>query len=440
MTVTAADWRLQRRLTRFNALLLTLSCLSPVFSVCGPGADVLRQSGTGAAALFALGIAVAAVWGVGYAELGSAYPYAGGDYVGVGSMLGPAAGFACLVLWAAIIVPTNAHLAKIIGTYSAQVLPGIARAIVVYGSMLLAIGAALLAVHASAMLTGVFLAVELAAGLALVLAGLTYPAPGALKAALPARLPCASRWVPVGAGALALGAVYAAFATVGGNQAIAELIDPHRNMGWVTLAACLLGALAIALPVLAVPSAAADHPGIFQSRAPFSAFIRLTAGRDADITLSAAVALAVFNALIAQTMFAARLCYSFARDRVLPAAINAALATVHARTGAPRIATLTVGALSAACCAVSERVLLVFISERVVYGLGLVSAAVFVWRKKGRAGGAGARRCFRLRQCLASRWRSPSLWRTGRTPRSAGQACLPWARCLVLRCWGTASC
>lgn len=435
MTATAADSRLQRRLTRFDALLLTLSCLSPVFSVYGPGADVLRQSGTGAAALFALGIAVAAVWGMVYAELGSAYPYAGGDSVGVGSMLGPAAGFACLVLWAAIIVPTNAYLAKIIGTYRAQVLPGIARAPVVYGSLLLAIGAALLAVRASALLTGVFLAV--------VLAGLTHPAPGALVAMLHPRRPSASGWRPVGAGVLALAAVNAAYATVGGHQAIAfgeELIDPHRNLGWVILAACLLGALAIALPVLAVIVAAADHPGIFQSRAPFSAFIRRTAGRDADITLSAAVALAVFNALIAQTMFTARLCYSFARDQVFPAAINAVLATVHARTAAPRIATLTVGTLSAACCDLSKRVLLVFISGRVVYGRGLVSAAVFVGRKKRRAGGAGARRCLRLRQCLASRWRSPSPWRTGRTPRSAGQACLPWARCSALRCWGTASC
>ncbi len=397
VTATAPQSRLQRRLTRFDALLLTLSCLSPVFSVYGPGADVLRQSGTGAAALFALGIAVAAVWGMVYAELGSAYPYAGGDYVGVGSILGPAAGFACLALSAAIILPMNAYLATLIGTYSTQVLSGIARVPVVYGSILLAVAAALLAVRASALLSGVFLAIEFAAVLALVVAGLTHPAPGALGALLHPRLPSASGWVPVGAGALALGAVNAAFATVGGNQAIAfgeELIDPHRNMGRVILAACLLGALAIALPVLAVVVGAGDQPGIFHSRAPFSAFIRLTAGRDADIALSAAVALAVFNALIAQTMFAARLCYSFARDQVFSAPINAALARVHARTGAPRLATLTVGALSAACCALSERVLLVFISGLVVYGFGLVSAAVFVGRKTGRTGGAG-------------RWRSP---------------------------------
>lgn len=389
--------RLQRRLSTFDALLLTLSCLSPVFSVYGPGADVLHQSGTGAAALFALGIAVAAVWGMVYAELGSAYPYAGGDYVGVGSILGPAAGFACLVLWAVIILPTDAYLAKLIGTYGTQVLPHVEPALLVYGSILFAVSAALLTVRASALLTGVFLAIEFAAVLALVVAGLAHPAPDALAAVLDPRLPGPSGWLPVGAAALGLGAVNAAFATVGGNQAIAfgeELIDPHRNMGRVILASCLLGALAIALPVLAVVIGAGADPQVLRSPAPFSAFITEIAGHSADVALSAAVALAVFNALIAQMMFAARLCYSFARDRVFPRPVNTLLAKVHGRSGAPRIATLTVGALSAACALLSEHVLLVFISGLVVYGLGLVSVAVLVGRARGLTGGA-------------QRWRSP---------------------------------
>ncbi len=133
------------------------------------------------------------------------------------------------------------------------------------------------------------------------------------------------QWVPVAAGVLASGAVNAAYATLGGNQAIAfgeELIDSHRNMGRVVLIACLVGAAATALPVIAV-------------------------------------ALAVFNALIAQVMFNARLFFSFARDRVFPSRINSALASVHAKSGAPRGATAAVGILSAACCLLSEHALAV---------------------------------------------------------------------------------
>jgi len=397
MNSTTPETRLHRRLTPFDALLLTLSCLSPVFSVYGPGAEVLRQSGTGAAALFALGIGVAAVWGMVYAELGSAYPYAGGDYVGVGTVLGPAAGFACLALWAVIILPMDAYLAKLVATYATEVLPGSAPWAWIYGALLAALAVALLAVRASALVTGIFLSIEFVAVLALVLAGFLHPAASAWMAIAHPRLPVAGRWAPVGAAALALGAVNAAFATAGGNQAIAfgeELIDPHRNMGRVLLAACLLGALAIALPVIAVVVGAAGDPAVFASAAPFSAYISSVAGPWAGIALSAAVALAVFNALIAQIMFGARLWYSFARDRVFPAPISAALAKVHGRSGVPRIATLTVGVLSGACCVLSQRVLLVFLSGLVVYALALVSAAVLVGRLKGLTGGA-------------DRWRSP---------------------------------
>jgi amino acid transporter len=369
MNATTPETRLHRRLTPFAALLLTLSCLSPVFSVYGPGAQVLRQSGTGAAALFALGIAVAAVWGMVYAELGSAYPYAGGDYVGVGSVLGPAAGFACLALWAVIVLPIDAYLAKLVATYADQVLPATHPWLWVYGSLLAALGAALLTVRASARVTGIFLSIEFAAVLVLVVAGLLHPAAGAWRAiAHPQRL-AAGHWAPVGAAALALGAVNAAFATVGGNQAIAfgeELIDPHRNMGRVLLAACLIGAVAIALPVIAVVIGAAGNRGVFASVAPFSTYISSVAGPWAGLALSAAVALAVFNALIAQIMFGARLWYSFARDRVFPPLLSAALDKVD---------------------------------------------------------GAGARRCFRSHPCSASLWRVHLPPPTGPTRRSDARAC-----------------
>jgi len=64
--------RLHRKLSSFGVLMLTLSCLSPVFPVYGVGSDVLQHAGTGAAALFSCAIGVAVVWAVVYAELGSA--------------------------------------------------------------------------------------------------------------------------------------------------------------------------------------------------------------------------------------------------------------------------------------------------------------------------------------------------------------------------------
>ncbi|MGH8289416.1 MAG: hypothetical protein ACREV7_10360 [Steroidobacteraceae bacterium] len=78
-----------------------------------------------------------------------------------------------------------------------------------------------------------------------------------------------------------------------------ELIDPHRNMGRVILIACLVGAVATAFPVIAAAWSSGGHPEIFRSDAPFSALLTSLAGPIAGKSLSAAVALAVFNALIA---------------------------------------------------------------------------------------------------------------------------------------------
>src|ERR1700761_3228306 len=127
--------RLHPRPSSFGVLLLTLSCLSPVLSIYGVGSDVLLHAGTGAVGMFLCGIAVAVVWAVVYAELGSAYPYSGGDYVGVGSVLGPWAGFASLTVWAVILAPSNAFLAKTVALYVGDVLPASSPTLVGFGSV-----------------------------------------------------------------------------------------------------------------------------------------------------------------------------------------------------------------------------------------------------------------------------------------------------------------
>lgn len=385
--------RLQRKLSAFHALLLTLSCLSPVFSVYGPGSDVLQHTGTGAAALFLIGMGSAAIWGMVYAELGSAYPYAGGDYVGVGSILGPAAGFASLALWAVVVIPMNAFLAKMVSIYVVEVVPTAAPWVVTLLAMGLASGAALLALRANAALTGVFLATEFLAVLALIVAGLWHPTGNFVTVLTHPRIPDpAGVWVPVATAAMAMGAVSAAFATAGGNQAIAfgeELLEPHRNMGRVIIAACLIGAAAVALPVVAAAWGSSGRTDVFRSTAPFTTLVTSLAGPAAGKALSGAVALAVFNALIAQLLFTARLFFSFARDGIFPSRVNAALARVHAGSGAPRTATVVTAAAAAVCCLIPLHALLVFVSGLVVYALVLVSAAVLVGRVRGLTGRPG---------------------------------------------------
>ena len=391
--VSCAPNQLRRELSSFGVLLLTLSCLSPVYSVYGIGSDVLLHVGTGAAILFIGGIGVAIVWAVVYAELASAYPYAGGDYVGVGAILGPWAGFASLTVWAVTAGPTNAFLARTIATYVSELAPTAPPTIVTLGALGAAMAVALLAVRTSALVTGVFLGIEMLAVLALIVGGLWHPARSVTDVVLhPLTLGALGTMAPVAIGAMAMAGVSAAYATVGGNQAIAfgeELAQPHRHMGGVILTAGLIGAFATALPIVAVVLGARDLPSILKSPAPLSTFIASVAGPAAGHALSAAVILATFNALIAQIMFLARLFFSLGRDEIFNTTVNAALAKVHLSSGAPRVATWVVGAISAACCLLNLHMLVAFVSGLTVYVLMLVSIAVLVGRSRTLTGQPG---------------------------------------------------
>jgi len=388
-----AAGKLHKRLSTFECLLLTLSCLSPVVSIFGIGSDVLHQAGSGAAPLFLFGIAVAVLWAVVYAELGSAYPYAGGDYVGIGSVLGPWAGAVTLACWAAIIGPQNAFQTKTIADYVKDVLPGMQDGPVTAIALIGEVAIALLAVRTGAFVTGVFLAIELVAVLVLAGAGLIHPGHGALHAfTAPMTIGAHGGWIAPSLTVLALAGVNTAYATVGGNQAIyfgEELINPHRRMGRVILIACLTGAFLIAAPVILLVMNAPDFGAVLRAKTPLSEFVAQTLSPAAGKAISASVALAIFNATIVNIMMGARLFFSLGRDRVFPRPVDSLLARVSPASGVPWIATLVVGVYTAACCFLSTHALLVFISGLLVYGWGLVCLAVLVGRLRGKTGANG---------------------------------------------------
>jgi amino acid transporter len=185
--------------------------------------------------------------------------------------------------------------------------------------------------------------------------------------------------------------VSAAFATAGGNQALAfgeELGDPHRRMGKVVMWAAMIGAAATALPVIVVTLGAHDLNAMLASPAPFAAFVGTIGGPWAARSLSVIVVLAVFNALIAQIMFNARLFFSIGRDEIFHPVLNRLLASVDGRSGAPRAATLFVAAITGACCLIDGHALLVFAAGTTAPVLTLASLAVIVGRRKGLTGRA----------------------------------------------------
>jgi len=80
---------LHRTLGPLELVFLVFSALSPAMSVFIYGDGVLRMAGTGAVAAVLIGGLIAAVAAYLYAELGAAFPQAGGVYPSLVGVLGP---------------------------------------------------------------------------------------------------------------------------------------------------------------------------------------------------------------------------------------------------------------------------------------------------------------------------------------------------------------
>ena len=80
----------------FGVLFLTLSAATPASSVFVILPGVIQAAGSGALISMTVAGAVALCMALTYAELGSTFPSAGGEYAIVGRVLGPTAAFAML--------------------------------------------------------------------------------------------------------------------------------------------------------------------------------------------------------------------------------------------------------------------------------------------------------------------------------------------------------
>ncbi len=383
---------LKRQLSWVSVLLLTLSALSPVVSVYGYGGGVVKLAGTGTPALFLFAMVPVLIWGAVYAELGSAYPFAGGDYVGVGRVLGPWAGAALMAMWLVVQGPNNAFTAVSMTSYLNELVPAIPVKLAPILVTVAAIGIALLALRASAWITGIFLFIELLAVLTLFLIGMLSPVHHTEILLARPMVVSGSGLLPAHWGDYLIGGTVAISAAIGGNQAIYfgdELHDPHRTMGRAVLWAALIGGLAIALPVASLFLGAHDLGKVLASDVPFTEAVRQGWGPAAARAIDGAVALAMFNALIVMVMGYGRQLFQMGRDRYFFAPVNRFLAHVDPRHGAPRRATLASGVISLVSLLLPYKILLILLGASTMIPLGLVSLAVWVGRLRGKTGQPG---------------------------------------------------
>src|SRR6478609_8899732 len=149
---------LPRCLGVIGALFLTLSAASPASSVFIIVPGMLQSAGSGTLWAFLLASVVCIATAYVYAELSTAFPVTGGEYVMVGRTMGPLAGFIILV----INLISNVLFLPVVGLGVSSVLgtilplPQVPTAIaVVVGSTLCAV----FNIRVNALVTGIFLCI-----------------------------------------------------------------------------------------------------------------------------------------------------------------------------------------------------------------------------------------------------------------------------------------
>ncbi|MEV0585937.1 APC family permease [Nonomuraea sp. NPDC050310] len=374
---------LPRGLRAFGTLLIVLSAITPASSVFIIAPGVIAQAGTGAFWSYVAAAVVGVFMAFVYAELSSAYPLTGGEYTIIGRTLGRLPGFMALVLVLVTQLLILAVIALGVGTYLGALIPGLNGPVVAAVTVLLAMVLAVLDIKVNALVTGIFLAVEMLA-LAVVtwlgLANVTRPASAILVEPLAGG----------GLGLIAIATAVAIFSYNGYGSAVyfgEETHEPRRDIARVILWALLITVAAELIPITAVLLSADSLQGDVML-----GFVTARGGSTLATLVSLGIALAIVNAVLAIMLLCARLIFSTARDATWPAGVNRVLGTIHPRFGTPWPATLVAGVISAAVCFVPLSFLLVVTGTSLVVLYAALCVAVIA----GRRNGSTARGTYRM--------------------------------------------
>jgi amino acid transporter len=334
--------RLARVLGPGAAVLLVLSCITPASSLFIIVPELLATQGSGAVLTIVAGVAISVAVGACYAELGTRTSSAGGEYAMVTQTLGKAAGWltfslAGVLLW--VIPPIIA-----LGTadYLADLFTidrGLAAAIV----MLLATATAILNVKANALVTGLFLGLEVVAAVVVALLGLAHLERGPGELVAP-HVSTAAGLEPITLAILVSGLAVGTFVVSGFGTAAylsEELVNPRRNVPRVVFWSLGLGAVVILVPTITTVLAVDDLGAL--ASGDFSMFVRAWGGDRVAVAVNVGIAIAILNAVIVMVLQNGRVVYASARDRSWPAPVNHALTRLHPRWSTPWVATIVIG-------------------------------------------------------------------------------------------------
>lgn len=348
-TPPAYQQQLQRALTMKENILITLSAVTPASSVFIIVPTVLLGVGGASVMTMAIGAVAALFVALCYAELAATYPITGGEYTWAARLLGKPTGFAIFVLTLVSAVLVTAVIALGTGEYLGVAWPDLGGKWVGVAVIVVTTGVAVLNIRTNAWVTGIFLAVEIAAIAVMVMLGFAHAERGPGEF-LHAQIADGGSLAPVGIGAV-MGLVPVALFAYNGYGAAIYYVEETKNAAKTigrVIVVCLVVTVAIEiLPLAAVVMGAPSMTELLGSEAPMNYFLIARGGPTLNMVISVGIAVAIINAVIAIILQVARQLFASARDRSWPDPVDRILSTVHPTLHTPIAATLAVGACAA---------------------------------------------------------------------------------------------
>jgi amino acid transporter len=387
--------RLERGLTTRGSIILTLSDITPAGSLLIVGIAVVALAGTGSVIAYLAGAGLAVMVALCMAELGSAFPIAGGVYAIVARVLGTWASFLTLLSYIVQAIFLPASIALGVGTYlnalNASIPVNLTSAI----AMVVVSALALLRIHVNALMTGLFLVLEMVVIVVIAVAGFSHPVQSVSSFLHPQGI-VQGQLAPFAAGAV-VAAVAVALQSVNGYDAAISFAEETkgstRNVGKAVLYSCLIGAFLELAAFLGAAIGAPSLKDFLTSTTPLTYVVEERFGHTAGTILTIGAVIAFFNACLAITLQMARVLWASGRDGIWPGPMSSALQRLLPSTDAPWVATVAVGACATLLCFLSNIVAVVtFVSVLTIAIYVFVGVTAIVSRLRDR----DAPRTFRL--------------------------------------------
>lgn len=361
---------------RLSPIIGTGRLVALTFAVIAPASSVFLTFGTAfhlAGPGIVLGFAVASIINLAvmlcYAELGSQFPEAGGDYALAARSLGRWAGSVYAVLLGAKGIAIPALLALSTADYLHQLVPAMSISATAFIVFLLFIILASLDIRTSSAVVTVMILMEFSVFVLFVLVATSH-----------LHRPLAILWHPGVHPDAWLGAVIAALYGLNGPQACLyyseEATTSKRRIGSTIFGAALV-TVGVEIAVVVLGTLALPHLHNAAGTLPLATIVATSLGPWGVWLVMGAISIALFDTGLATTMSYARIFYAIARDRQWPSPINVWMEKVTAR-GVPIGALLVLAALNFITMAFSQIHMLVTLggSLLLVIYLGIIAGTV----------------------------------------------------------------